>query len=251
MASQVLLVDDVADIRLLVRTAIRGRAGLEVAAEASTGHAAVLAAVEHQPDIIVLDLGLPDLSATDLVRRLRDVCTAKIVVFTGLDLGVGSAFAEPVEGFVRKSDDIRFLVDLLDNLGAGGLRTAALALQMSTVAAAAARSFVAEHCRLWHCVEALESAELVVSELVTNAVLHARSHPQLLLSHRDRTLHLEVSDDSSASPEPRQPDDEDEHGRGLLLVAAFSAAWGVEPTASGKRIWAEIPCLPVLTGAFA
>ena len=251
MSVRVLLVDDVPDVRFLVRTALRGRTGIEVVSEAGTGQEALAAATAHQPDIVVLDLGLPDLPAADLVRRLRDTCTAKIVVFTGLELGVGTAFDEPVEGFVRKSDDIRFLVDLLENLDAAGRQTAALALEKGPAAAGAARAFVAELCRRWGCLDVVDSAELVVSELVTNAVVHARSHPQLLVSHRGRTLHLEVSDDSHSSPEPRDPTIDDEHGRGLLLVAAFSAAWGVEPTSSGKRIWAELPCLPVLTGASA
>ena len=54
MPSRVLLVDDVDDIRFLVRTAVRGRAGIHVVAEAATGQAAVAAALEHRPDIVVV-----------------------------------------------------------------------------------------------------------------------------------------------------------------------------------------------------
>jgi CheY-like chemotaxis protein len=242
MPTRVLLVDDIDDVRLLLRSALRRRASVEIVAEARDGAEALAAAVEHRPDVIVLDLGLPDLSASELVQRLRERSDAKIIVFTGMDVGVGATFDQPVEGFVRKDGDLRFLVDMLEALDADGAPSAALALRMDPSAAAAARVFVTERCVEWSCEPAIDAANLIVSELVTNAVLHGRSHPQLVLVHEGGSLRIEVADDSAASPEPRLPDDDDEHGRGLLLVGAFSAAWGVQPTASGKRIWAQVPC---------
>jgi anti-sigma regulatory factor (Ser/Thr protein kinase) len=242
MPTRVLLVDDVDDVRLLLRTALRRAPSVEVVAEARDGAEALAAAVDHAPDVIVLDLGLPDLTASELVQRLRERCDAKIIVFTGMDVGVGGGFNEPVEGFVRKDGDLRFLVDMLEGLDGDGAPTAALALRMDPSAAATARAFVTERCRVWSCEPAIDAANLIVSELVTNAVLHGLSHPQLVLVHQGGSLRIEVADDSASSPEPRLPDDDDEHGRGLLLVGAFSAAWGVQPTASGKRIWAQVPC---------
>jgi CheY-like chemotaxis protein/anti-sigma regulatory factor (Ser/Thr protein kinase) len=242
MPTRVLLVDDVDDVRLLLRTALRRNGNVEVVAEARDGAEALAAAVEHRPDVIVLDLGLPDLSASEIVQRLRERCDAKIIVFTGMDVGVGGGFTEQVEGFVRKDGDLRFLVDMLEALDVTSASTAALALRMDPAAAAMARAFVTERCLEWHCGPAIDAANLIVSELVTNAVLHGMSHPQLMLVHEGGSLRIEVADASAASPEPRVPDDDDEHGRGLLLVAAFSAAWGVQTTASGKRIWAQVPC---------
>lgn len=249
--SRVVIVDDVADLRGMLRVALRLSPSIEVVGEASGGAEAVDVVAAQQPDVVVLDLGLPDLSASEVVRRLREVSPAKIVVFTGRDVGVGTGFDERVEGFIRKDEDVRLVVALIENLHAAGRHSAALALRMDVGAASAARAFVEEQCLVWGCLDAVDTAKLIVSELVTNAVLHAASHPQLLVSYNGMTMRLQVSDDSHAAPMPRVAAFEDESGRGLLLVDAFAAAWGVEDADSGKRVWAELPCRPPVAGAAA
>ncbi|MEK8172035.1 ATP-binding protein [Streptomyces sp. M19] len=89
--------------------------------------------------------------------------------------------------------------------------------------------------------DALDSAELVISELLTNAVQHAGDGPITLgVRLRDRSLWVEVSDSSTTLPRPTLPDVEDEHGRGLFIVDAIAARHAVELTPTGKRCWAEI-----------
>jgi anti-sigma regulatory factor (Ser/Thr protein kinase) len=83
---------------------------------------------------------------------------------------------------------------------------------------------------------------LVVSELVTNAVVHARSAPEVLATHRRRRVRVEVFDDDVSPPVVRAPSILDSGGFGLAMVAALSDRWGWEPTATGKRVWAEAPC---------
>ncbi|MFG2636373.1 SpoIIE family protein phosphatase [Streptomyces sp. NPDC048362] len=84
------------------------------------------------------------------------------------------------------------------------------------------------------------STELIVSELVTNAITHAAGPLGLRLVH-ERSLICEVSDTSNTSPHLRRAQSTDEGGRGLFLVAQVSQRWGTRYTARGKTIWAEQP----------
>ena len=90
----------------------------------------------------------------------------------------------------------------------------------------------------WGLDEAAYTTELIISELVTNAIRHSRGPIQLRLI-RDRTLICEVSDASTTAPHPRLADELDEDGRGLLLVAQLTERWGSRQTSTGKTIWAE------------
>ncbi|MFG3496559.1 SpoIIE family protein phosphatase [Streptomyces sp. NPDC047928] len=84
------------------------------------------------------------------------------------------------------------------------------------------------------------TTEVVVSELVTNAIRYAKGPVQLRLI-RDRNLICEVSDTGHTSPHPRRAGSEDEGGRGLFLVGQLTQQWGTRYTATGKTIWAEQP----------
>jgi PAS domain S-box-containing protein len=103
---------------------------------------------------------------------------------------------------------------------------------------ATARQHALDQLTVWGLDEASFVTELVVSELVTNAIRYGGAPIQLRLI-RDRTLICEVSDASSASPHMRRARTYDEGGRGLLLVAQLSDRWGSRPSGSGKTIWAE------------
>jgi serine phosphatase RsbU (regulator of sigma subunit) len=92
----------------------------------------------------------------------------------------------------------------------------------------------------WGLDEAAFVTELVVSELVTNAIRYGRPPIKLRLI-RDRTLICEVSDSSNTAPHLRRAHTFDEGGRGLLLVAQFTQRWGTRQTSTGKTIWAEQP----------
>ena len=86
MAIRVLLVDDVVDVRRLLRTALRFRGGFEVIGEASDGGEAVQLADSLRPDVVVLDLGLPDIAGREVLSRIRERSPqSKVVVFSGGD----------------------------------------------------------------------------------------------------------------------------------------------------------------------
>ncbi|MEU9240585.1 SpoIIE family protein phosphatase [Streptomyces sp. NPDC048385] len=99
----------------------------------------------------------------------------------------------------------------------------------------------------WKLDELSFTTELVVSELVTNAIRYGGSPIRLRLIRDTGTLICEVSDGSSTAPHLRRARVFDEGGRGLLLVARLSRRWGTRQTAAGKTIWCE-QALPA-TGA--
>ncbi|GKQ40563.1 SpoIIE family protein phosphatase [Streptomyces sp. A012304] len=90
----------------------------------------------------------------------------------------------------------------------------------------------------WGLDEAAFSAELMLSELVTNAIRHGAGPVQVRLLY-DRSLICEVSDTSDTAPHLRRAAVTDEGGRGLFLVAQLSQSWGTRYTPEGKVIWAE------------
>ena len=81
----------------------------------------------------------------------------------------------------------------------------------------------------------------VISELVTNAYLHARDGDAALVLRRDGALlYIEVYDSSPARPALRPARDEDEHGRGLELVADLTVSWGSRTARGGKCVWGAV-----------
>ncbi|AWZ10868.1 MULTISPECIES: SpoIIE family protein phosphatase [unclassified Streptomyces] len=102
-----------------------------------------------------------------------------------------------------------------------------------------ARRDATEQLAAWGLDDAAFVTELVVSELVTNAIRYGEPPIQLRLIHENSTLICEVSDSSNTAPHMRRARIFDEGGRGLLLVAQLSQRWGTRHTPVGKTIWAE------------
>ena len=81
-------------------------------------------------------------------------------------------------------------------------------------------------------------AELLTSEVLTNAVLHAHSSVEVVLTHLDGGLQVEVTDESDLLPLLAESvKDSDDHGRGLPMVRDMSDQWGVAEIDSGKTVW--------------
>jgi anti-sigma regulatory factor (Ser/Thr protein kinase) len=106
---------------------------------------------------------------------------------------------------------------------------------------AAARHFAADLLGRWGLSEQADAVELVVDELVTNAIQHSRGPVTLAIGRRLDRIVVQVQDPSSAPPEPEQSDPLADSGRGLLLVEELATDWGTTPTPDGKRVWAEVP----------
>ncbi|GHI02348.1 histidine kinase [Streptomyces cellostaticus] len=108
------------------------------------------------------------------------------------------------------------------------------------------RGAVSARLEEWGLAELGFGMELVLSELITNAIRYG-SEPIHVRLIRDRTLICEVADGSSTSPHLRYAATTDEGGRGLFLVSQMTERWGTRYTPQGKVIWAEV-ALPDLTG---
>ncbi|MEU0254941.1 SpoIIE family protein phosphatase [Streptomyces sp. NPDC006184] len=145
-------------------------------------------------------------------------------------------------------DDVAFLVARPRPLPADCVAFWRLAFEPET--AGRARALTSERLTQWRLADLSFSAELIVSELVTNAIRHARGPVSLRLIRTENRLICAVSDGSSTSPHMRRAKAGEEGGRGLFLVAQFAARWGTRHTTDGKIIWAELLAPAAETGDF-
>ncbi|GAA4788822.1 MULTISPECIES: SpoIIE family protein phosphatase [Streptomyces] len=136
----------------------------------------------------------------------------------------------------RPDDDVALLLARTNRLG--GDRHASWELASDPSVVSRARHLAAAKLEEWGLGDAVFTTELVVSELVTNAIRYGGSPIRLRLI-RDTSLVCEVSDGSSTAPHLRRARIYDEGGRGLLLVASLTECWGTRYGPTGKTIWAE------------
>jgi serine phosphatase RsbU (regulator of sigma subunit)/PAS domain-containing protein/anti-sigma regulatory factor (Ser/Thr protein kinase) len=137
----------------------------------------------------------------------------------------------------RPSDDIAVLVArsrLLDPS-----QVAHWEVPGDPAAVAGIRADVARRLEEWGLEELAFSTELVISELVTNAIRYGTGPRRLRILRDGTSLICEVADGSSTSPHLRRAADTDEGGRGLFLVAQFTQRWGTRYMPRGKVIWTE------------
>jgi anti-sigma regulatory factor (Ser/Thr protein kinase) len=109
--------------------------------------------------------------------------------------------------------------------------------------AARARSLVTAACARWKAAEVCADTELVLTELVANAVSHAGTEITIrlaTLAGAPGGVRVEVTDSSTRPVRPRHANLLAESGRGLFLVDTLSSRWGADATTTGKTVWAEI-----------
>src|SRR5215831_17494773 len=138
----------------------------------------------------------------------------------------------------HQRDDIAMLIARLRRLPEDSYASWTLAPKLTSVREA--RSVLAEPMKRWELEDLIPTTELLVSELVTNAVKYSRGDVTLRLVN-EKALVCEVLDSSGALPRLRQPNGEDESGRGLQVVRQLSQRWGARRTATGKVVWCEQP----------
>jgi len=249
-AQRVLVVDDDPDYRLLVRLALAPDSGFEVVAEAGDGHAAVTEARREQPDIVLLDCTMPGADAFDALPGLREAAPdARIVLVSGhapADLQVASKVVGAV-GYLTKETPARRLAAELDALV--GLVEAVEQLlieaserfEQDAQSPRAARRFVTQALGDVDDDDLTDTVTLLVSELVTNAVLHAGSDVEVIVRLTATAARIEVTDASAEAVAPRDAASDEDSGRGLALVGNMARRWGVRPAAGGgKTVWFEV-----------
>ncbi|MCX2926791.1 SpoIIE family protein phosphatase [Streptomyces sp. NEAU-W12] len=155
-------------------------------------------------------------------RNLEDVCDH---VLNTLDTHHGE-------------DDIALLMARVQGLPADSVGDWALPREPRSVGRA--REYARTQLLAWDLEPLVDTTELLVSELVTNALRYGEGEIRLRLL-LDRTLVCEVWDAGLVQPRRRRARDTDEGGRGLQLVGLLSAAWGSRRTPRGKTVWFELP----------
>jgi signal transduction histidine kinase len=124
----------------------------------------------------------------------------------------------------------------------GAPSVVARAFPWSGVGPADARRFVTESLVAWSRTDLIDDAAVIITELATNALLHARTGFTVTVSCRvDGTIRLSVRDASAVPPRLRRPAPFEGSGRGLALVAAIATGWGADVLTDGKVVWAQLP----------
>ncbi|WP_406456920.1 SpoIIE family protein phosphatase [Streptomyces sp. NBC_00876] len=185
------------------------------------------------------------------------LCTDGLVEVRGQDIGAGLAAlcasaAHPAasmddacDTIIRalnpsdgRKDDVALLMARLNGIPDGDVAEWQLALDPREVSRA--RRLVRGRLLDWDLPHAVEAAELMVSELVTNAVKHGRTHHIGFRLVRTDALLCEVSDDEPAPAALLGVTAHDEFGRGLVVVSSLAREWGTSTTARGKTVWFEL-----------
>jgi DNA-binding NarL/FixJ family response regulator len=246
---RVVIADDDEDAREILRIALERTGRFTVVAAVEDGAAAEAASVEHQPDLVLLDLAMPGVGGLEALPLVRAAAPgARVVVVTGFPgdrLGAvvreRGAVGYVVKGLSprRTVEEIIAVAGVLDAVEEV-LRSRRRMLEPEVASSAAARRFMEETLSRWACAEVLDVVNLLVSELVTNAVVHGGSEAEVSVVLTPSALRVEVADRNEFVPSPNEAADWATSGRGLALVEMLSRGWGVERVPGGKVIWFEV-----------
>jgi len=121
-----------------------------------------------------------------------------------------------------------------------------LQLPPEPASAGAARRFVTN--ALSSCDIDIGLVSLLVSELVSNVVLHAHTRLEVTVYRRDGHIRVTVTDESPVIPAMKQYAPDSVTGRGLTMVDSVAERWGIDENASGKAVWFEMPFEDAVTG---
>lgn len=247
---KVVVVDDDADYRLVVKLALADHPYVTVEGEAGEVAAAVELLERVRPDFVLLDLELAGPDGRSLFSALKSASPTSAIIATstspeeggGLSLPSGGVLGHISKGVApaRLGVEILLLAELIDAVDTA-LDVAATRLPREPASAAAARRFVEQTLSRWQCDEVIDTVKLLVSELVGNAIGHAHSEVEVIVHLLPDRLRVDVVDDDPDGPRRRAPSEGDIGGRGIAVVEAMAEAWGVSPRGPGKVVWFELP----------
>lgn len=246
MTSRVLVVDDNAGYRLLVRVALTGSA-FAVVGEAADLDEARRLAVRVRPDVVLVDLHLPKAPAGSGIAALREAAGHAVFLsvssLSGVDVGGNATsgmallprrtppgeIASVIERAIaqRTPDDVHDVVRVR--------------LPPEPSSAGEARRFARGALGRWGCSEDVEDTVLLLlSEVVSNAVLHARTELEVNIAARPAQVRVEVVDGDTSPIHRRTSTAEAQSGRGTELIEVLAEAWGTDRLTTGKRVWFEV-----------
>lgn len=193
--------------------------------------------------------GLVDSNATDPAAHARTLLTSgSHEAGTDLEQLADHLMAEVPGPQQRRDDAVLLLARYEGALGKAAPHTGRLQIQRRDLhGVKAARSFVDDRLRSWELAKMSDALQLVVSEIVTNALIHAGSDVDVRLRAYPDHVRLEVRDCDSNPPVPsplvlaEEENAEAEHGRGLLIVEALASTWNTYPNGRGKTVSVDLP----------
>jgi anti-sigma regulatory factor (Ser/Thr protein kinase) len=176
----------------------------------------------------------PGSDIEDQVGELSDVLGEFFAGDSCLETAADHVLARLLPDAESHNDDVTLLLAQLPAAPLAALTTDLPAVPTSVPEG---REFLTKALASWDCALTTDDALLLLSETLTNAVQHAEGPIGLHVCRTATDLTVEVSDHSPQLPQPRLAADDEESGRGLLLVRTLADAWGVRPTDEGKTTW--------------
>lgn len=244
-----LVVDDDPDSRLLVAHALKEADTFHIIGETAEVEDAVSQASSRHPDVVMLDPVLAGGDGLWALPRIREAAPeTKIVLYSAFPSSElrFAALSGGAVGFLEKSrspltlaDHLLAVCGLLDVVEAG-INEAKARLGANLRTPALARRFVKRALERWGVRSEIQLVELLVSELVTNSIVHARSDVEVSVMVASDLARVAVFDSSLEPPVRRLERPDAASGRGLLMLDALSSAWGIDFTSRGKSVWFEI-----------
>lgn len=204
----------------------------------------VMKVMAARPDAIVLDLEFLDdveeLSVSvfpALGRTVAGVADGELIL-AAPGPGTRAAMRKAMPLFVRMFDTCSQAMEAAAR--APARRRVTRQLPADPHAARTARRVLDEVCTRWRLLAVRESALVIVTELVTNAVDHVGAPIELCVTVRRGVLRIEVSDHSRVLPARLNQVPDATQGNGLWLVEGLASQWGATPTTWGKTVWADL-----------
>lgn len=242
------VIDDNDDFRMLVRLSLRNTPELELVGESGDASQAVAMVAETRPDVVLLDLMLGIVDGLALLPDLRKVAPqAAVIILSAYPISELSSLRHDGSiGILSKSTPPRQLageIAVLSSLLTGveaAVQEAAARLAADPRSAGMARHFVDRTLKEWGLEPAVDVVTLLVSELVTNAVLHAGSELEVSVQLRGDRIRVDVVDNEPDSVKRRIADQDAQSGRGMDMVEMLAVAWGTDIRPGGKSVWFEV-----------
>mgnify|MGYP003945426903 CR=1 FL=1 len=181
--------------------------------------------------------GLIETPGSDIEERVGELSVVLDEFFVGtpsLEAAADHVLGRLLPHADSHDDDVTLL---LAQLPAAPLAAVGIDLPAVPSSVPEGRAFLHKALTSWNCTPGADDAVLLLSETLTNAVQHAEGSVGLHLHRTATHLTVEVSDRSPHLPQPRLAAEDEESGRGLILVRALADTWGVRPTDEGKTTW--------------
>lgn len=250
MSSRLLIIDDNPSYRTLVRYALAGT-DIEIVGEASNAAGGIAEARRLAPDLILLDIVMEGTNGLEALQPLREAAPGAVVVtvssygeheFWGRAPGLANvAYLSKGLPPSRLASELERVLVSARSSQREALDHRRQRFDADLRSAGGARRFVAEALTAWDCSDMVDSASLLVSELVTNAVIHAHSDVELVVHLEPDLVRVEVIDGADEAVRRRDATSEAQSGRGMALIEALASSWGIDTLLTGKSVWFEMP----------